>query len=104
MTLATRLPPSYQGHHEIVVWSPYLRGDDVPVSPFVTLAVQQDQAAGYFVINVKSDGKVRWKVGTWISGHYHIHVNCPAYFRMDSPPADGAVVRLQFPVGCSVDV
>ncbi|KAG9455041.1 hypothetical protein H6P81_007945 [Aristolochia fimbriata] len=106
VTLGTVLPSTYQGHNEVIVWSPFLNGASVPVSPYLGLAIGQDQNVGYYILNIKVDGRVRWKVGTWISGHYHLNVNCPAYLRLDGHGGggNGVMVKLQVPVGCSVDV
>lgn len=100
ITLPTVIQPTYQGHEDIIVWSPFLYGDSVPVSPYLTVSLSQDQNIGYLMVNIKIDGRLRWKVGTWISGHYHIYVNCPAY--MSYSP--GPTIRLQQPSFCSVDV
>jgi hypothetical protein len=80
VTLAASLPPVYQGHGDVDVWSPVLSGPDVPFAPYLADALAKDVAAGYLAMQVKLDGRVRWKVGSWISGHYHIFVQCPAYF------------------------
>ncbi|KAJ7948047.1 Late embryogenesis abundant protein [Quillaja saponaria] len=109
ITLATLLPNSYQGHKDITVWSPYLYGNAVPVSPYLMNSLQQDQNSGAVLVNVKVNGRVKWKVGTWISGKYHIYVNCPAYIRFagDEHSGFGVVgpaVKFQLLQGCSVDV
>ncbi|KAH9603937.1 hypothetical protein KSS87_018021, partial [Heliosperma pusillum] len=79
ITLPTRLPPTYQGHKDVIVWSPFLYGISVPVAPYLGMSLQQDQNNGLVVMNIKIDGRVKWKVGTWISGKYRLNVNCPAY-------------------------
>ncbi|KAF6169314.1 hypothetical protein GIB67_013744 [Kingdonia uniflora] len=79
ITLLTSIPPSYQGHRDINVWSPYITGNTVPVAPYLAVSLIDDQSAGMILLNIKIDGRLRWKVGTWISGGYHIDVNCPAY-------------------------
>ncbi|KAI4334191.1 hypothetical protein L6164_018910 [Bauhinia variegata] len=109
ISLATVLPPTYQGHNDFTVWSPFLYGTEVPVSPYVLNALQLDQNAGAVLINVKVNGRIKWKVGTWISGRYHIYVNCPAYIRFagDRDQAIGVVgpaVKFQLLQRCSVDV
>jgi hypothetical protein len=82
ITLGSRLQPAplYQGHGDVDVWSPVLVGPNVPFAPFLADALSKDIAAGYLVLQVRIDGRVRWKVGSWVSGHYHIFVTCPAYF------------------------
>ncbi|RVW33347.1 NDR1/HIN1-like protein 1 [Vitis vinifera] len=82
ITLPALLPTTYQGHKD-------------------------DLMTGMVLLNVKIDGRVKWKVGTWISGSYHIHVNCPAYIsfceRKDCI-GFGPTVKYQLVKSCTVDV
>ncbi|CAL0332153.1 unnamed protein product [Lupinus luteus] len=105
----TMVPVTYQGHREATVWSPFLYGDTVPVSPYVLSSLQQDQVAGGILVNVKINGRVKWKVGTWVSGRYHIDVNCPAYItlgggRNNEIGVATAVMKFQTDQTCNVDV
>ncbi|KAF5194268.1 NDR1/HIN1-like protein [Thalictrum thalictroides] len=84
ITLASSIPSTYQGHDDINIWSPYLTGNSEPIAPFLATNLAQDQMAGQILIYVKLDGRVRWKVGSWISGRYHLFVNCPAYLTFGS--------------------
>ncbi|RWR97092.1 NDR1/HIN1-like protein 12 [Cinnamomum micranthum f. kanehirae] len=102
ITLPSTIPATYQGHNDLTLWSPVLYGTTIPVAPFVAAALSQEEAAGYIVVTVKVDGKLRWKVGSWVSGHYHVYVTCPAYVAYDS--SGGTGLRLQQTVGCSTDV
>ncbi|KAK7312676.1 hypothetical protein VNO77_36735 [Canavalia gladiata] len=109
ISLATSIPNTYQGHKDFTIWSPFIYGNAVPVSPFLLSALQLDQSTGTVLVNVKVNGRVKWKVGTWISGRYHIYVNCPAYIRFagDRSNAIGGVtpaVKFQLLQSCSVDV
>lgn len=107
ISLATLLPATYQGHKDVIVWSPFLCGNSVPVSPFVAEALGQDLNAGMVMVNIKVDGRIKWKVGTWISGRYHLHVNCPAYITFGDKSkgiASGASLKFQLVQSCSVDV
>ncbi|KAG1331737.1 NDR1/HIN1-like protein 1 [Cocos nucifera] len=101
ITDATSLPPGYQGHDDVTVWSPYVHGAAFPLASYLADAVHQDQAAGLLLLYIKIDGRLRWKVGTWISGHYHIHVNCPAFFTVDAAKGQ---FKFQKVSSCSVDV
>jgi hypothetical protein len=107
VTLAASLPPVYQGHGDVDVWSPVLSGPDVPFAPYLAGALSKDVAAGYLALQVKVDGRVRWKVGSWISGHYHIFVQCPAYF-VSSGGGNGVAgadgLRFQTATYCRVEV
>ncbi|XP_057960019.1 NDR1/HIN1-like protein 1 [Malania oleifera] len=107
ITLATRIGPVYQGHKEVNVWSPVLYGPNVPVAPFNGIALSQDQAAGMVLLLIKIDGRVRWKVGTFISGGYHLHVTCPAYISFGSRSTGiviGDAIKYQLVQRCSVNV
>lgn len=100
ITAATALPPGYQGQDDFNVWSPYLNGNNVPLAPYLAVAAGQEESAGFILIYIKIDGRLRWKVGTWISGHYHVNINCPAFFTV----ASGKEFRFQKTSSCSVDV
>ncbi|KAJ8749899.1 hypothetical protein K2173_013814 [Erythroxylum novogranatense] len=80
ITEATELPPGiYMGHKEITVWSPFLNGN-VPISQYLAAVMSEDFNAGIVLVNIKVSARLKWKVGTWMSGNYHLIVNCPAYF------------------------
>jgi hypothetical protein len=78
VTVPVSMPSIYQGHKDVSVWSPVMSGDAVPVSQYVADAMKQDIAAGYVLLHVKVEGRVKWKVGSWVSGGYHLFVTCPA--------------------------
>ncbi|XP_062204747.1 NDR1/HIN1-like protein 1 [Phragmites australis] len=106
ITVAASLPPVYQGHGDVDVWSPVLSGPSVPFAPYLAHALSQDCQAGYLILQVKIDGRVRWKVGSWISGHYHLFVTCPAFLVTNggngAPGAGG--FRFQTTTYCHVEV
>ncbi|GMY13490.1 NDR1/HIN1-like protein 1 [Fagus crenata] len=60
----------------------------------------QDQNVGTVLLNIKIDGSVKWKVGTWIYGKYHLIVNCPAYMKFgdcnNSGNAVGPVMKFEW--------
>ncbi|TVU16691.1 hypothetical protein EJB05_40266, partial [Eragrostis curvula] len=113
ITVPTQLPVEYQGHNDQSVWSPYLQSmDHVQLPPDLAVALAQDETAGYVLIDIRVDGQVRWKVGAWISGHYHLRVNCPALltvnegkgsYGLNSGGGDG-YFRFQQAAACAVDV
>ncbi|XP_028756786.1 NDR1/HIN1-like protein 1 [Neltuma alba] len=94
---AVVIPPSYQDHHDITVWSPYLYGNAVPLPPYALDAVREELNTGAVMLKVVVEGEVKWKVGSWVSGTYHLHVNCPAYIRLAGGHISG-------PERCGVDV
>ncbi|KAK1264222.1 hypothetical protein QJS04_geneDACA008598 [Acorus gramineus] len=102
ITLPTSLPPTYQGHNDVNVWSPFIYGSSVPLAPFLSVSLAQDINAGIALIHVKIDGRLRWKVGSWTSGHYHVHVNCPTLLSFGGGGRSD-VKLLQMSV-CTVDV
>ncbi|XP_062166822.1 NDR1/HIN1-like protein 1 [Alnus glutinosa] len=108
ITLRTAIPPTYQGHKEINVWSPFIYGNEVPVAPYNSVALGQDQASGAVQLTIRIDGRVRWKVGTFISGRYHLYVRCPAYITFGTRTTGVIVgnnaIKYQLVTSCSVNV
>lgn len=107
VTLPTMLPATYQGHKDYTVWSPFLYGTSVPISPGLMVALQQDLNVGAVLLNIKIDGRVKWKVGTWFSGKYHLNANCPAYIKFGDANAGnpfGPEMKFVLAQACSVDV
>ncbi|XP_061998208.1 NDR1/HIN1-like protein 26 [Rosa rugosa] len=78
ITVYTSLPPFYQGHEDSNVLTASLIGNGLPVAPSFGYEVGRDQTAGRLVLNLKVLGRLRWKVGTWVSGRYRVNVDCVA--------------------------
>ncbi|KAI7756412.1 hypothetical protein M8C21_028730 [Ambrosia artemisiifolia] len=78
ITYYTGIQPVYQGHKETNVWSPFVYGTNVPVAPYNGNSLTEDKSDGEIFLLIKMNGRVRWRVGRFISGRYHIHVTCPA--------------------------
>ena len=78
ITTYTSLPPFYQDHEDSNLLSASLVGTGLPVAQSFGYEVGRDQTAGRLVLNLKVIGKLRWKVGTWVSGKYRFNVNCVA--------------------------
>nr|GFA69386.1 NDR1/HIN1-like protein 1 [Tanacetum cinerariifolium] len=76
ITSSTMVPPSFLGHKDVITWSPFLYGSDVPLAPDLATTMSQDIQAQIVPVNVRASRIVRWQVGT-ISEKYHINVNCP---------------------------
>ncbi|URE19916.1 hypothetical protein MUK42_10884, partial [Musa troglodytarum] len=67
----------------------------------------QDNNAGLLLVDINVEGRLRWKVGTWTSGHYHIHVTCPAFVGIDhgsGSNGDAPSFHFQHATWCSVEV
>ncbi|EPS60173.1 hypothetical protein M569_14632, partial [Genlisea aurea] len=97
-----------QGHKCFNVWSPFVNGNDVPVAPFNGYALRQDAANGAVELAVNINGAVRWRVGEFVSGPYHLHVICPAYIPIGNKDHTGIVVgnavKYLLSQPCSVNV
>ncbi|KAJ9174350.1 hypothetical protein P3X46_017381 [Hevea brasiliensis] len=78
ITVATPFPPFYQGHQDSNLLTASLIGTGLPVASSFGYEVGRDQTAGKLFLNVKVNGRLRWKVGTWVSGRYRLNVNCVA--------------------------
>ncbi|KAJ8484931.1 hypothetical protein OPV22_017416 [Ensete ventricosum] len=105
ISLVTALPPMYQGHNDVVVWSPYIFGPNVPVAPYLCNTLTQDESSGFLIIHVKIDGRIRWKVGSWTSDQYRLFVSCPAFLTFQNGRSgSGATVKFQQMSACSVEV
>jgi len=80
----------------------------VPVAPYNSVALGQDQAGGAVQLTIRIDGRVRWKVGTFISGRYHLYVRCPAYITFGTRTTGVIVgnnaIKYQLVTSCSVNV
>ncbi|XP_010543826.1 PREDICTED: NDR1/HIN1-like protein 12 [Tarenaya hassleriana] len=108
ITFRTSIPPTYQGHKEVNIWSPFVYGTDVPVAPYNALGLGEDQERGAMFLMIRADGRVRWKVGTFISGKYHLYVRCPAFIDFADRSAGVIVgdnaVKYTILTSCSVSV
>ncbi|KAI4367401.1 hypothetical protein MLD38_023143 [Melastoma candidum] len=76
VTMRTSIPPTYEGSGGSDMWSPYLSGISVPVSPSNALALSSDKGNGVLRLEIKVQGRVTWKLGSFSSGG-SILVNCP---------------------------
>ncbi|KAB2013301.1 hypothetical protein ERO13_D09G131500v2 [Gossypium hirsutum] len=108
ITPRTSLPPTYQGHKDVNVWSPFINGNMIPISPDFSTSLSSEQASGSVFLTIKIDGRVRWKVGAFVSGRYHLYVRCPAIITFGSK-FNGVIVaqnavKFQFVTRCSVSV
>ncbi|CAE6088155.1 unnamed protein product [Arabidopsis arenosa] len=108
ITFPTSMPTTYQGHKEVNVWSPFVGGYSVPVAPYNALYLDQDHTRGAIMLVLHLDGRVRWKVGSFITGKYHLHVRCPAFINFGNS-ASGVIVgnnavKYTLTTTCSVSV
>ena len=71
-------PDFYQGHQDVNLLSASLSGAGVTVTPELGYEFRRDQTAGRLLVRIRLDGRVRWKVGSWVSGDNHIKVDCVA--------------------------
>ncbi|KAI3794809.1 hypothetical protein L1987_37448 [Smallanthus sonchifolius] len=111
ITYFTGIQPVYQGHKDTNIWSPFIFGTNVPVAPYNGQSLSEDQSDGGINIVVKMNGRVRWRVGRFISGRYHIHVTCPAYIPFGDKKSSvipgivvGTGIKYTLTQRCSVNV
>ena len=108
ITFRTSIPPTYQGHKEVNIWSPFVYGTSVPVAPFNAVSLDGDRDNGAVTLLIRADGRVRWKVGTFITGKYHLYVRCLAYINFGNKAAGVIVgdnaVKYTLTSSCSVSV
>ncbi|KAK3226981.1 hypothetical protein Dsin_006843 [Dipteronia sinensis] len=108
ITFRTAIPPTYQGHKEVNVWSPFVYGTAVPVAPYNAVSLNQDQINGVIPLIFKIDGRVRWKVGTLITAKYHLYVKCDAMINFGNRQSGIVVgenaIKYQLVQSCSVSV
>lgn len=95
------LSPFYQGHKDTDILSPILNGNSVSLAPFVADHLNYEKQNGLLSLTLKMYGRIRWKVGTWTSGHYHMNINCFAIMGMTN---NGGNVPLQPGTKCDVEV
>ncbi|MQM18928.1 hypothetical protein Taro_051927, partial [Colocasia esculenta] len=88
-------PPFYQGHGDTNLLSASLSGAGVPVAASFGYEVGRDQTAGGIPIRLRLGGRVRWKVGTWVSGQYHIEVDCVAIVGFVPGDMSGPLTTIQ---------
>ncbi|KAJ1703181.1 hypothetical protein LUZ63_002960 [Rhynchospora breviuscula] len=103
ITSSTTLPAAYLTSGDSVIWAPYVStpSGGAILAPSLGDALVQDQAAGVLLLHVEVMGRLRWKVGTWVSGGYHLHASCPAYLSADS---NNGSFRFRQITGCTVDI
>ncbi|KAJ0468122.1 hypothetical protein HanIR_Chr14g0692921 [Helianthus annuus] len=112
VTVASHNPNSRIGvYYDTNVWSPFVYGTNVPVAPYNGQSLSEDQENGSINLLIMLNGRVRWRVGRFISGRYHIHVRCPAYIPFGNKPNSaipgivvGTGIKYQLSTRCSVNV
>ncbi|GLT90099.1 hypothetical protein SLE2022_080510 [Rubroshorea leprosula] len=106
VTLSTGISPTYQSQNEANVWSPLICGTAVPIAPYNSILLNQEQNAGCVTLLIKADGRVRWKFGSITTGAYHLHVRCPASITFGSRSTgiivSENVVKYQMAMRCTV--
>ncbi|KAL9337182.1 hypothetical protein Peur_068951 [Populus x canadensis] len=103
ITVDTFVPPFYQGHQDSNLLTASLVGTGLPVAPSFNYEVGRDRTAGKLVLNLKVNGRIRWKVGTWVSGRYRINVNCLAVMALGPTLPTGPLSSRQGTI-CSTTV
>ncbi|KAL6509219.1 hypothetical protein OROGR_022529 [Orobanche gracilis] len=76
ITRETAVPPFYQEHGERSTISASLVGTQQPVGPSFSYRVRRDEGIGELVLGFEVNGRLRWKMGSWVSGRHRFAVNC----------------------------
>ncbi|XP_057853865.1 NDR1/HIN1-like protein 26 [Cryptomeria japonica] len=96
------LTPFYQDHHDTTTIPAVFNGTVSPLAPLVADNWRAElQQTGVLHVNLRIGGRIRWKVGTWTSGHYHLNVNCFAIMGFTS---NGNRGPLEERTSCDVSV
>ncbi|CAH8354651.1 unnamed protein product [Eruca vesicaria subsp. sativa] len=108
ITLATTIMPTYQGHKEVIVWSPFIGAKYAPIAPTNGLSLVEEQSSGGVKVLVHLVGKIRWKVGP-ITRTTRLFVRCPALISFGDSAAGtvlvgGRGVKYTLVTVCSVSV
>ncbi|KAJ0267165.1 NDR1/HIN1-like protein 26 [Hirschfeldia incana] len=103
ITSEAPLPPFYQSHEEINLLTALLQGNELPVSQSFGYQIIRDRAAGNVIIGMKMAGKLRWKIGTFVSGAYRFNVNCVAIVSFGPNTTTDPLASIQG-TRCSTDI
>lgn len=87
ITLRAHTGNFFQGQKDTNVWSPFLYGNAIPVAPYYIAPLCQDQAAGMVQLVITVNGQLRWKLGSFPSRAYHVHITCDAIASFGGDPA-----------------
>lgn len=98
------LSPFYQDNGDTNVLSPILYGNSVPLAPFVSHQLNYERHNGLLSLNLRIDGRIRWKVSAWTSGNYYLSVNCFVILQGSSNNGTGGQVPVQSGTRCHVQV
>lgn len=107
ITLQTSLPTGYLRPNEDITWSPILYSVNAPIAPYVAAQLAAEQQTQVVMLRVKMIGRIKWKVGTWMSGVYHLYADCPAYIAFGSSRVGnvfGQEMKLELDARCGVEV
>ncbi|OWM86713.1 hypothetical protein CDL15_Pgr015749 [Punica granatum] len=82
-------------------------GTSIPVAPYIGLELCQDLVNGMSVMVIKLDGPVRWRLGAFVKGEYHITVECPASLTFGASstgiPIGNDAIKYQVLQSCDVN-
>ncbi|CAN1251144.1 NDR1/HIN1-like protein 26 [Linum perenne] len=104
ITVDSPLPAFYQGRQETNLLSASLVGTELPVAPSFRYEVGRDLIGGKMVLSLRGKGKLRWKVGSWVSGRYRFNVNCVAVMPFGPDSNSGPLSSRPQGTQCSTDV
>jgi hypothetical protein len=103
ITAECPLPPFYQDNNAIDGLTPILYGNSVPLAAVLCEQLNYERQNGLLSLSLRMEGTIRWKVGSWTSGCYHLNVYCWAMLGI-SNNGIGGQVPLQAGTRCHVEV
>nr|DAD36104.1 TPA_asm: hypothetical protein HUJ06_006744 [Nelumbo nucifera] len=95
--------PNQKGHEDRNLLTASLVGIGLPVAPSFGYEVGRDQTTGKLILSLKVNGRLRWKVGTWVSGRYRFNVECVAIMAFE-PNAVSSPLSSKQGTQCSTSV
>ncbi|KAK9145561.1 hypothetical protein Sjap_005464 [Stephania japonica] len=105
LTSPSPLPSFYQGHQDINVLTALLVGAAIPIDPSFVFEVEHDLAVdGTLLVDIKAHGRLRWKIGTWVSSRYGFSISCSATMAFPSGVNGGYPLSLKKATQCSTAV
>ncbi|KAI4383169.1 hypothetical protein MLD38_009041 [Melastoma candidum] len=76
ITSDSSIPPFYQGSRDNNLLTASLVANQLPVDSSLGYEVGRDQNEGKITLSMRINGRIRWKVGTWVSRRYQLNANC----------------------------
>ncbi|GLJ21144.1 hypothetical protein SUGI_0386750 [Cryptomeria japonica] len=76
------IAPFYQGHKTTTIIKPILTGHYVLLKDDLSKDLVMEHTSGAVDLRLKLYAKLRFKVGSWKSRHYHMRVKCDVWMKV----------------------